>query len=903
MITDLFHRLRSLFRREQVERDMDEELRFHYDAHTERGIRSGLTLEEARRQARLAVGSAESVKEECRDARGVSLVESLLADVRYALRSLAKSPGFACVVVCSLAIGIGANTAIFSLMDALLWRALPIQDPDGLHLVGTRYEVGTEYGYPYKQYRLIADHSPWFSGVAAYASTRVNVTIGGSTEPAADAQMVSGGYFQLLGVKAVLGRTIGPEDDHVPNGHPVVMLSHAYWQRRFGAHPGVVGRTVHLCGTPFTVIGVTPREFFGIEVGRAPDFFAPVMMQPALMPGTENHVVNPINTASWLRPIVRLLPGATPRQVEPQLDTMFKSNQTFDGVGKGPPPDRWKLVLTAAANGISDLRLQFSQPLAVLMAMVVALLLLACTNAANMLLARAASRAPEFAMRRALGAGRERLMQQVLVESLLLAAGGGLLGLLLAHQATRFLVTFLSAGRTPIALDVAPDLRVLGFTMAASLATGLLFGLVPAFRASRTNASLDLRGLSGTGGGGRYALRPGKLLVVAQVALSVVLLAAASLFVRSLQKLNAQDSGFPRESVLTMRVEPRGSDQRSVPGTEPRLDRTYRALLDSVRAIPGVRTASLAHFTPTSRIGFSGPLQLASGEQMRVSRLMVYPGYFKTMGIPLLFGRDFGPRDLDESSPYVAVVNETFARHAFQSANAVGRTFQTNAGRRGPVLCQIIGVVKDSKYTNLRGAPPPVVFQPFLQTNTGRGQMTLHVRIAGQATAAVTRLRQEVQKLDPALPLSEVRTLAEEMDGAMVRERVIATLAGFFGAVALALACVGLYGLFSFAVIRRAREIGIRMALGANSGRVVGMVMREVAVLLGVGLAIGTPMAFATGRLASNQIAGLLFGLTPTDPVSLGVATAMLAAVATFAGSLPAIRAARVHPAITLRSE
>jgi predicted permease len=902
MITDLLHRLRSLFRREQVEREMDEELRFHYDAHIERGIRSGLTPGEARRQARLAVGSSDSVKEEYRDARGVSALESVAADVRYAARGLAKSPGFACVVVCSLAIGIGANTAIFSLMDALLWRALPIQDPAGLHLVGTRYEEGTVYGYPYKQYRLIADHSPWFSGVAAYGSARVNVSIDGGTEPTADAQMVTGGYFQLLGVRAALGRTIGGEDDRVPNGHPVVMISHAYWQRRFAGDRGVVGKTVHLCGTPFTIVGVTPREFFGVEVGRAPDFFAPVMMQPALMPALENLLANPIITRNWLRPVGRLNPGMTVARAESQLDALIKANQVQGA--RIPPANTWKLVLTPAANGISDLRRQFSQPLAVLMAMVVALLALACANAANMLLARAASRAPEFAMRRALGAGRERLMQQVLVESLLLAGGGGLLGLLLAHQATRFLVTFLSTGRSPVVLNVAPDLRVLAFTVAVSLATGLLFGLVPAFRSSRTNPSLDLRGLAGTGGDGRHALRPGKLLVVAQVALSLVLLAAAALFVRSLQKLNAQDSGFPRESVLTMRVEPRGSDQRNVPGAEPRLDRTYRALLESVRAIPGVRAASLAHFTPTSPIGFSSPLQLASGEQLRVSRLMVYPGYFETMGIPLLSGRDFGPRDLDENSPYVAVVNETFARHAFPGANPVGQTFQTSGGRgRATLSCQIIGVVKDSKYTNLRGAPPPVILQPFLQTNTGRGQMTLHVRIAGQAAAVVSRLRQEVQKIDPALPLFEVRSLADEMDAAMVRERVMATLAAFFGAVALALACVGLYGLFSFAVIRRTREIGVRMALGANSGRVVGMVMREVAVLLGAGLAIGTPIAFATGRLASSQIAGLLFGLTPTDPVSLGIATAVLAAVAAFAGFLPAVRAAGVQPAIALRTE
>ncbi len=899
-ISDLLYRLRSLLSRSRVEKELDEELRFHYDRHIEKGIRSGLTPEDARRKARLDIGIPDAVKEECRDARGVRLIESMAADLRYALRLIAKRPAFAGVVICCLAIGIGANTAIFSLMDAVLWRALPIADPQGLYFIGSSYEDGIVYGFTYQRYKRIADPATAFQGIAAYAPARLNVSIDGSIEPTSEGQMVTGDYFRLLGVQPLLGRALGPEDDRVPNGHPVAMISHGYWARRFASDPGIVGRTVRLCGSPFTIVGVTPAEFFGVEIGKSPDFFAPVMMQPTLMPDSENFLANPSLSAGWLRPLVRLRPGMTAAQVEPQMDAGLKRNLDIDS--KEPPPSQWKLVLTPAANGISDLRRQFSQPLAVLMAMVAAVLLMACANVASMLLARAASRAPEFAMRQALGVTRARLIQQVLIESLLLAVCGGGLGLALAHPATRFLAAHVSSEGAPIALNVQPDLRVLLFTLAASVTAGLFFGLIPALRASSPSLSLDLRGLSATGADAN-ALRPGKLLMVLQVALSVVLLAAAALFVRSLEKLSARDAGFDRESVLMIRVEPRGSNQRGIPGTEPRLDQTYRALLAKVRAIPGVRAASLARYTPTSPIEYSSDIRLPSGRQSEVAEQMVYPGYFDTMKMPIVAGRDFGPVDLNANSAYVAVVNETFANQVLHKTNPVGETFRQAAKRRGEVAYQIIGVVKDSRYTNFRGAPIPVVFQTFLQTSTGRGQMVLHVRIAGQPAAIARLLREEVQAIDPALPLFEVRSLADEMDWAMVRERLMARLAGFFGVVALALACVGLYGLFSFAVIRRKREVGIRMALGASRGSVIAMVFQEVGVLLITGMAIGLPAAFAVARMASSRIAGLLFGLTATDPVSLALPIAALAVAAGLAAFLPARRASLIDPAIALRNE
>lgn len=901
MLSDLLYRLRCLFRRARVEEELDQELRFHFERRVERGVRAGLRLEEARREARLEMGTADSIKEECRDARGVRWIESIAADLRYAFRLIAKSPGFAAVVICSLAIGIGASTAIFTLMNALLWRALPIENPKSLYLVGTRYEDGVAYGFTYQRYRAIAGQGALFNGVAAWASARVNVSFDGEMEPASEAQLVTGGYFGLLGVKAATGRTLGVEDDRVPNGHPVAMISYGYWARRFGSDPAIIGRTVRLCGTPFTIVGVTPPEFFGMEVGQAPNFFAPVMMQPTLMPASENFLANPFLLAGWLRPVVRLARGANPAQLEPLLDAGYKANVEMDS--KEPPPSQWKLTLTPAANGISGLRRQFSEPLRVLMAMVSALLLLACANAASMLLARSTARAPEFAMRVALGVGRGRLIQQVLMEGVVFAVCGGFLGLALAREATRLLVTFISSGESPVALDVEPDWRVLAFTAAASIAAGLIFSLMPALRSSRTPLAPDLRGLSATGGDGSRSLWPGKALVVIQVALSIVLLAAASLFVGSLQKLNARGDALDRETVLTIRVEPRGSNQRGLPGTEARLDQTYRALLERVRAIPGVRAASMARFTPASSIDYSSDIKLESGQQLEVVEQSVYPGYFETMRMPVAAGRDFEASDLNAGSAYVAVVNETFAKQLLESANAVGQTFRQSMGRRGEAQFQIIGVVKDSRYTNFRGTPMPVAFQTFRQTNTGRGQMVLHARISGVAAAVVRPLREAVQAIDPALPLFEVRSLGEEMDEAMVRERLMATLAGFFGSVALALACVGLYGLCSFAVVRRTREIGIRMALGASRGSIVWKVLREVAGLLVAGMAIGLPLAFGIAHLAASQISGLLFETKAGDPGSVAVAMGVLTVAAGLAGFIPARRAALVDPGIALRNE
>jgi predicted permease len=846
-------------------------------------------------------------KKNSKQARGISALETTIQDLRYAFRILRASPGFTATVVLSLALGIGANTAIFTLTDAIMWRMLPVRNPEDLLLLARTQGGATGHGFTYSEFQLFHDRNQTFSDLASYSRVRLNVSVAGSMEPTAEGQLVSGRYFSTLGVHAVAGRTIGVEDDRIPKAHPVAMLSYGYWKRRFSLDPSILDKTISLCGTPFTVIGVTPPEFFGVEVGVAPDIFVPVMMQPAVMPASENLLERPIIYAAWLRVLGRLRPNVPVQQAAAEMAVLFdqiewprdKSGFRIDKFGNRIDE---RLVLTPASRGLTDLRRQFSQPLFILMAVVGVVLLIACANTANLLMARAAARRPEFAMRVALGAGRWRLMRQLLVESVLLAFLGGVCGLLLANWATQLLVKFISSGQTAVTLVLEPDLRILGFAAAVSLLTGILFGMAPAIRATRIDPAPALKSQGGRLTG-RGSLRPGRVLAVFQVALSLLLLIGAGLFVRSLQKLNSQDAGFPRESVLVVRVEPKGSDQRNIPGTSTRLDRIYKELIQRVESVPGVRSASMAHFTPTNRIGFFSPFKFPTGEEIRVPSLMVYPNYFATLGIPIVAGRDFNGADLAENSPLVAVVNETFARRVFPGENVVGKHYVTR-GRRGDSLtCEIIGVVKDSRYANLRGETPPVIYQPFLQTNTGRGQMVLHARVSGNPGGLLPRIREEVQRVDKDLPMFEVNTLAAEMDAALVRERLIATLSSFFGVLALLLAGVGLYGLLAFGVVQRTGEMGVRMALGAQRWDVLWMVLREALSLVLIGVGLGLPATLAAARVAENQISGLLFGLTTGDPVTIAAATGLLAAVAGVAAYLPARRASRVDPMVALRNE
>jgi predicted permease len=833
--------------------------------------------------------------------RGVSFVEHLMRDMGYAFRMFAKSPGFTAAVVLSLALGIGANTAVFSLINALMWRQIPVKDAESLLMVG---RGNVSYTFTYPQFRTMLRDSNVMTGLAAYAPVTLSLSIDGILEPTAEGQMVSGTYFSSLGISPVIGRPIGPEDDVAPNAHPVAMLSHGYWKRRFDASQLVLGKTIALSGRPFTIIGVTPPEFSGLEVGSAPDIFVPVMMQPTLVQAQENLLADrPSLYHTWLRVFGRLRPGVLMAQAAAALDGAFR--QEIPSESKFDPVRRETIRLQSGATGISDLRVPFSGSLFILQAVVVMVLLIACANIANLLLARAAARQPEFAMRLALGAGRRRLIGQLLVESVVLALIGGACGVLVAYWSANFLVEFLSSGWTRVVLNVAPDIRTLAFTVVISIAVGVVFGLAPAMRAVRADLTPSMRAAGRGVAGSRARLRADNAVAVAQVALSLMLLVGAGLFAKSLHQLNSRDADVARDRVVLVRVEPKGSDQRGVPGSSARLDRTYKQLIEQVDAIPGVDAASMAQFMPTLIRTNAQSVELPAGGQLEAAIPMIYPKYFAAMGIPIVAGRDFNDADTSETAPLVAIVNETFARAVFSGESAVGRTVKIGRDTR-----QVIGVVKDSAYLSVfpgnarqRRDTPPTAYQTFLQTNTGRGQMVLYARVRGDTASVVPQIRDAVHRVDPTLPLFEIRTLQNEIDAVLVRERLMATLSSAFGVLALALACVGLYGLLAFTIAQRTTEMGVRMALGARRVDVVLMVMREALTLVVAGTVLGLIGAMVTARLASSQISGLLFRTDATDPATIVTSTLILGGVASVASYLPARRASRVEPMRALRNE
>ena len=903
MLSDIRHRVRALLRRDAMERDLAIELELHHEREVEKLVSAGLPPDEARRRARLAMGGLERVKEETREAWGVHALESTVQDFRHAARRLRKNAGFTAAVTLSLALGIGANTAIFTLMDAVMWRSLPVSDPAGLRVAAVRHGDTLDAGFTYGQFQHLAGVGA-LAESAGFAAAPVSASVDGALEPGVRAHLVTGNYFGLLGVSAVRGRVIGSDDDRVPNGHPVIMLSHGYWVRRFAADERVVGTVIRLSATPFTIIGIAPSGFAGAEIGEAPDIFVPMAMQPTVMPAFENLLVNPTNSRPWVQTIVRLRPGVEASQAEAAMDAVFQRTLaavigTKSAATSSPAP---RLVL-APAGAASELRRRFSRPLYILLAMVGVVLLIACANTANLLLARGAARRPELAMRLALGAGRRRLVRQLLVESLMLAALGGICGVWVARAATHVLVAYMSAGRTAIALDLAPNPRILAFTCAVTLLTGLLFGLAPAWRATRVDLVPALKGLRGSLS---RRLRADRALLILQIALSLVLLVGAGLLVKSVRRLIGHDPVGIREQVVMMRVEPRGSDQRNHPGTTERLDRLYRALISRTETIPGVRSASMAQITPASPLtGAGAPLRTAAGDEVRVPLVMVYPRYFSTVGIRIRAGREFADGDLTDRAPAVCVVNESFARMMFGTGNPLGRSCMVSRrpGGTSEEPYQVVGVVEDSPYDNPRRDARPQIYTTFRQTNTGRGQMVLHARTSGGSGETIAQIREQVASVDPTVPIFDVHTLRDEIDATLVQHRLLALLSSVFGVLALALACVGLYGLLAFLVAERRSELGLRVALGARPGEVARLIMTDAMALVTTGVAIGVPVALVCAHVASRQVSGLLFGVEAADPASIAGAALLLAAVAAAAAWLPARRAARVDPMVTLRAE
>jgi predicted permease len=710
--------------------------------------------------------------------------------------------------------------------------------------------------------------------------------------------LVSGNYFSVLGVNAILGRTLSPEDDR-PGARPAAVISYGYWKQNLGGDPAVVGKVVDLNGTPFTIVGVTPREFFGERVRRSPDFWLPMAVQPQIML-RESFLKDP--DIYWINLMGRLNPGAMRQQAQAGVTVQLRQFLTAQAGSQISPRVRKEIEksyisLAPGGPGISGLRERYSEPLHILMAVVALVLLIACANVANLLLSRAAARHKEISVRLALGASRVRLIRQMLTESLLMAGLGGALGAAFAAWGVRILVSKFAGPSSR--LNVSPDLPVLGFALAICALAAILFGLAPALRSTRVELAPALKAGSFCPGatGRRWSL--GKGLVSFQAALSLLLLVGAGLFVRTLQKLEAEDLGFNRQHVLLVGIDPR------LAGYKPaQLAPLYRQLLDRVNALPGVRSASLAAYSPMS--GSSSTSNISAegyapppGQDMNIHINVVSWKYFETVGTPILLGREMGLQDT-ASSPRVAVINATMAHDFFGDQNPIGRRFGFGDNPKHSGDIEIVGVAADAKYSNLRQKPEPMAFLPCLQDQGNAAYVwEVELRTVGDPRSAAAAVRSALAGIDKGLPATKLKTLSEQVDDSLEQERTISELSSFFGLLALTLACVGLYGVMAYMVARRTSEMGIRMALGARSRDVLRSVLREGLFLVLAGIAVGIPAAIGAGHLISS----MLFGLTPSDPVTISLATLLLVAVAVLAGYLPARRASRVDPMVALRYE
>ncbi len=894
-LRELLLQFRALIRKNRFEDEMDEEMRFHLEKQVEDNIQAGMDPEDARYAALRSFGGVDQIKEECRQMNSVNWLENVNRDLRYAVRMLLKSPGFTVVALLTLALGIGANTAIFTVVNAVLLRRLPVERPQELlelrrGLRGQQTPPGGGFSYPV--YKLFRDQNEVFTGIVTASLVQVRAKVSAEAEPV-EGQYVSGNFYSVLGVRAAIGRTLAEEDDRIEDGGspPVVVISYGFWQRAFGQDPSVIGRQLSVEGKQFTIVGVSAAGFSGIQTGRPQEFAIPIVLEPRLRPATWLGNVD----FNWLAIVGRVKPGMSARAAEANLNVIYKAHLenragTIHDSGSRQRFLAQVISVNNAGRGLARLRDQYAKPLYILMAMVGSVLLIACVNIANLLLARASARRREFAVRLALGASRGRLISQLMTEAVLLALAGGALGLVFAGWTSALLVTFLKGVR----LDVHPDATVLSFTGAVCLSASLIFGLVPALRATRAQARLGLEGVGGRAVIGSDS-RLRALFIVSQVALSLVLVIGAALSVATLRNLETLDPGFRREHVLLANVNPGRAGYK-----DARLVTFYEQLLRGVRQLPGVRAAGLSMLTPISGAQVDLPAVVegySAGPNEDTTALInqVSPGYFETIGTPIVLGRDFNPQDGDPTSPRVVMINETMARYYFSGANPIGR--QVKLGREEPA--EIIGVVKDAKYNSLRETTARTAYLNCLQDPKRAASLSLAVQTIGPVPAAVNTIRRTVQTLDAAVPISGFTPFARQVEESLLQEQLMATLSSLFGGLALLMASIGLYGVLAYAVERRTREIGIRMALGACGANVILLVLRETLLLVVIGISLGLPTALALGRF----VATLLYGLKPGDPGTLATATALLLGVAVVAGYFPVRRAARLDPMAVLRHE
>jgi predicted permease len=904
MLASLWNRVRAFSVREQEARELDEEMAFHRDMLERDAVHAGVDPLDARYHARRQLGNQTWFREESGDMWRIQPVETITQDIRYALRFLRRSPAFTAVAILSLALGIGANTAVFSLINAISVRPLPVQDPSSLVLLEPARGDNLQPVFPYPYFKSLDTANSVLDGMFALSkATGISIDRGNGPEQLANgATLVSGGFFPTLGVRPAIGRLLTRDDDRIRGGHPVVVLSYDFWQQAFGGDMAIVGRTLRVNNRPLTVVGVTPRGFFGTQVGDRSDLYLPLMMASVTTRGDDSMLDE--RGDWWLFVMGRLKPGVTREHAAAELSVEFKrdllANPPFPKTNlKGMAElDHASIRLDDASSGLATLRRRFEKPLYILAGMAGVVLLIACINLASLLSARAAARRREIAIRLSMGAGRRRLMRQLLTESRLLAIGGSILGIVIAYGGGQALLAVASRGRNPLLLEIAPDWRVLTFTLVLMLATSILFGLVPALQATRLQLAHTLRA-GGSAGRGRNSIRLGKLLIASQVAISVLLVFGGSLFVRSLQRLHATDLGFDQRSVVVVRMDPKRSGYRGA---------ALRAFYDQLQAraqgLPGVTGATLTSQIPFSgsQSGFGARIDgytPPSDDRADITRVVVGDGYFRTIGIPLKAGRLLTPSDAGGGDgPRFAVVNQSFVKAFVPSGNAIGRRFYRSPNDSLGVT--IVGVVGDVRFNDFREPTPPIAYWQYAADTSFAGPpFSLMLRVDPRVQNVIPSIRALYASVDRNVEILNIRQLEAQIDASISNERMVASLSGFFGAFALVLAMIGLYGLMAYAVTARTRELGIRIALGAESRRVARSVLTEAMTLVAIGVAIGLPLALAAARLGR----ALLYGLQPSDAPTLAITIALLGSVAMIAVALPAWRASRIDPVTMLRTE
>jgi predicted permease len=888
-----------LFRRNQVKQDLNEELQYHVERKTQEYVATGLTLEEARYKARREFGGLEQSKENCRDTRRVNYIQDLLQDLGFGLRILRKSPAFAITAILSLALGIGANTAIFELLDAVLLRTLPVAAPQQLAEIHMYHEgrignlVARQEEFSSAIWDQLEQRQQAFSDISAWSTERFDLRNGGEARYV-NGLWVSGSFFRVLQIEPILGRLISASDDYRGCGIQSVVISYGFWQREYGGRADILGNKLSLDGQPFQIIGVTPANFYGLEVGHNFDVAVPLCSERTVQ-GESPWTNSP--TTWWLAAIARLKPGWTFERATAQLAAIAPS---VFAATLPPAYDtdarehylRFSFSALPAATGVSDLRREYQTPLFILLAISGLVLLIACANLANLMLARASARHREMALRLALGASRARLIRQMLIESLLLATIGAGLSIFLAQALSRGLVAFISNAENTVFLPLSLDIRVLAFTMGLAVVTCLLFALTPALQAARSDPGLMLkgRGRGVTMGRESFLLRRG--LIVCQVALSLVLLVAALLFVRTFRNLVVLNPGFDQDNLLVGDFD---FSNLNLP-VERRVD-YKRELLGNIRNVPSVATAAETVIVPMRGDGWEGFINIpeAGIHRKLVNFSRVSSGYFKTLETPLLVGRDFTENDT-LTSPPVAIVNEKFARAFFGNDNPIGRSFRIS--QMPDKIYQIVGLVADTKYRDLREDFNAIVFLAATQDQSPDPDSTILVRSNEPVSRLISALKDTSSRISPGIVLNFTMLRTSVLNG-LVRERLMATLSGFYGALAAMLAMVGLYGIISYVVVRRRNEIGIRMAMGASGSNILKMILREGLGLVAIGLVIGTVLAVIGGRATR----AMLFGVDPADPTTLALAIVGITLVAVFASFLPAMRATGIQPTQVLREE